>query len=164
MLVFDGGVLAASGLILFSIATNWYEKGFIVDGARETVTRHLLSGNAGIQRPLLPILAGFTVVEVVLNMRWLRASQRAWRAHRGVVLLLCAVQLVLVVSCMLSSPLWAASLANIGISINAGPGGWIALGGAVIGLLAAVGRAFAGRTALGRSAPLPGRPRGLAGS
>jgi ribosomal protein L40E len=153
MLAFDYGIIAAGGIVLFSITASWYEKRTFVNGVPLTVTRHLLAGNAGIQRPLVPIVAGLMIIEVVLNMVRMRGRREAWRRHRAVVLLLCVVELVLVVSCMLSSPLSADSLANIGISINTGPGGWIALCGAAIGLLAALGRAFTGSTALG------GQPR-----
>lgn len=163
MLAFDDAIIAASGIVLISTAINWYQTTRVVNGVRETLTRHLLSGNAGIQRPLVPIVAGLTVIEVVANMVRLRRSQQAWRAHRGVVMLLCVVEFALVVSCMLSSPLSVDSLANIGISINTGPGGWVALCGAIVGMVAAFGRMFAGRSALGRSSPIPSRTRGPAG-
>jgi len=159
MLAFDYGIIAGSGIVLLSTTTNWYQTSAVVNGVRETLTRHLLSGNAGIQRPLVPIVAGLTVIEVVLNMVWLRTSQQAWRAHRGVVMLLCVAEFVLIVSCMLSSPLGIDSLGNVGISINTGPGGWIALCGAIVGIIAAFGRMFAGRSALGRSTPMPSRAR-----
>lgn len=160
MLSLDYGIIAASGIVLFSTTISWYRASVVINGVRETLTRSLLSGNVGIQRPLVPIVAGLTVIEVVLNMVWLRTSQQAWKAHRGVIMLLCVVEFVLVVSCMLSSPLGANSLANIGISINTGPGGWVALCGAIVGIIAAFGRMFAGRSALGRSTPVPSRARG----
>jgi len=159
--VLDCGILAASGVVLLSITLSWYQASAVVAGVRETVTRHLLSGDAGIQRPLVPIVAGLIVIEVVWNMVRLRTHRQAWAAHRGAVMLLCVVQFVLVVSCMLSSPLSANSLANIGISINTGPGAWVALCAAVVGAVMAFGRMFAGGPALGRAMPSsrPDRPR-----
>jgi hypothetical protein len=163
MLAFDYGIIAASAVVLLSTTVNWYQTSVVLNGVRVVLTRHLLSGNAGIQRPLVPIVAALTVVEVVLNMARLRTTQQAWRLHRGAVMLLCVLEFVLVVSCMLSSPLSADSLANIGISINTGPGGWIALCGASVGVIAAFGRMFAGRSALGQSRSMPSRSGGPAG-
>jgi hypothetical protein len=154
MLAFDYGIIAASVIVLFSATLTWYQTTLAVEGVRHTITRHLLSGNAGIQRPLVVIVAALTIVEVVLNMVNLHTRHRAWRAHRGVVVLLCVAEFVLVTSSMLSSPLSPDRLANIGISIDTGPGGWVALCGAVLGVIAAFGRMFAGRSALGRSNPV----------
>lgn len=164
MLALDCGIIAGSGIVLGSILLNWYEAKVVVKGVRVTVVRRLLSGHAGIQRPLVPIVAVLIVIEVLVNLARHRTTQEAWRAHRGVVMFLCVLQFVLVVSCMLSSPLSANSLANIGISINTGPGGWVALAGAIVGVLAGFARMFAGRPSLGRSAPAPVRARGTARS
>lgn len=160
MLTLDCAIIAAGLVVLLSTTISWYETSVVVHGVRETLSRHLLSGRLGIQRPLVPIVAGVTVIEVLLNMARVRARQEAWRSQRGVVMLLCVLQFVLVVSCILSSPLSSNSLANIGISLDTGPGGWLALGGASLGLLVAFARLFAGRSALGRSTPLPSRTRG----
>jgi len=160
MLSLDCAIIAAAFVVLLSTTISWYETSAVVHGVRETLSRRLLSGRVGIQRPLVPIVAGVTVTEVLLNMARVRSRQEAWRSHRGVVMLLCVVQLVLVVSCILSSPLGSNSLANIGISLDTGPGGWLALSGASAGLLVAFGRLFAGRPALGRSTALSSRARG----
>jgi hypothetical protein len=164
MLAFDDGIIAGSAIVLLSTTITWYQTNVVIHGLREVLKRSLLSGNAGIQRPLVPIVAALTVMEVLLNMVRLHTSQQAWRRHRGVVMFLCVFELVLVVSCMLSSPLGADSLSNIGISINTGPGSWVALCGAAVGVIAAFGRMFAGRSALGRSTPTPSRARNPAGS
>lgn len=147
----EWAVVAAAITVLVSLAVNWYQATVLVRGSRETVTRHLLSGNAGIQRWMVPVCAVLVVGEVLANRIWCRQSRRQWRPHRGVLMLLCVVQLVLVASCMASSPLSPDLLANIGISINVGPGSWVALGGAVVGVGAAFGRMFSGGPQLGRS-------------
>jgi hypothetical protein len=147
----EWAVVAAAISVLVSLALNWYEATVLVRGSRETVTRHLLSGNAGIQRWLVPVCAVLVVGEVMANRVWCRQSRRQWRPHRGVLMLLCVVQLVLVASCMASSPLSPDLLANIGISVNVGPGSWVALVGAVVGVGAAFGRMFSGGPQLGRS-------------
>jgi hypothetical protein len=162
MLVLDWGIIVGSGIVLASILLNWYQAKLVVKGVRVTVVRHLLSGDAGIQRPLVPIVAVLIVIEVLVNLARQRSTHEAWRAHRGVVMVLCVLQFVLVASCMLSSPLSANSLSNIGISVDTGPGGWVALAGAVVGVLAGCARMFAGRPALGRSAPTPLRAGGTA--
>jgi hypothetical protein len=50
MLALDYAIICAAGLVLLSTAVNWYQITVKVAGVRATVTRHLLSGHAGIQR------------------------------------------------------------------------------------------------------------------
>jgi hypothetical protein len=151
----DYGVLAAAVLVLVSLALNWYQATVTVRGVRQTVTLHLLSGNAGIQRPLVPTIAGLIVAEVLANRIWFHKSQQEWKFHRGAVLSLCTLSFLLVGSCMLSSPLSPNLLANIGISINVGPGSWVALLGAVAGIVVALVRMFSGRPGLAHYARRP---------
>jgi hypothetical protein len=157
MLAFDYGIIAASGLVLLSTTITWYQARIVVVGGRETLTRHLLSANAGIQRWLVPIVAALIITEVVLNMLWLRSSHREWKLHRGIAMLLCVVDLGLVVGCLASSPFGGVNLANLGLQFDLGPGAWLALSGAIAGILAAFARMFAGRPALTRSAVAPSR-------
>jgi hypothetical protein len=161
---FDYVIMAGSVVVLLSTPITWYQKRLVVHGVVQTITRRLLSGNAGIQRPLVLVVAVLIVVEVIANLRSVHRYQEAWRRHRGAVMVLCIVQFVLVVSCILSSPLGANSLSNIGISVNTGPGGWVALTGSIVGVLAAFGRMFAGNSALGRSTSKPSGARGRAGA
>jgi hypothetical protein len=162
MSVLDLGIIIGSAIVLASLLLNWYQAQVVVRGVRVTVVRHLLSADAGIQRPLVAVVAVLIAIEVVANFAWQRKAHEAWRPHRGVVMFLCVLQFVLVTSCMLSSPLSANSLANIGISLDTGPGGWVALAGAIVGVLAGGARMFAGRPALGRSAPASLRAGGTA--
>jgi hypothetical protein len=151
----DYGVLAAAVVVLVSLALNWYQASVTVHGVRETVTLHLLSGNAGIQRPLVPTVAGLIVAEVLANRVWFHKSRQEWKFHRGAVLSLCTLSFLLVGSCTLSSPLSPNLLANIGISINVGPGSWVALLGAVGGIVVALVRMFSGRPGLAYYATRP---------
>ena len=147
----DWAAAAGAAVVLASLGINWYQATVVVGGTPETITRHLLSGDAGIQRWMVPVCAVLIVAEVVANRAWTGRSRRQWRSYRGLLLLLCVVEVVLVASCMLSSPLSPDLLANIGISINIGPGSWVALGGALGGVGAAFARMLSGGPQLGRS-------------
>jgi hypothetical protein len=164
MLVFDYVIVAASAVVLLSTAINFYEYSRVVTGLRQTVTRHLLSDDAGVQRWLVPIVAGLIVIEVVLNIAWVRSSHREWRLHRGVAMVLCVLSLVFVVNAMAASPFGGFNLNNFGIQFDLAPGGWVAFCGAVLGVMAACARMFAGRPALTRSGPARPRAQNPAGS
>jgi hypothetical protein len=157
MLALDYGIIAASGLVVLSTAINWYQASVVVAGERETLRRHLLSGSPGTQRWLVPIVAGLILTEVLLNMVWLRSSHREWKLHRGSAMFLCVADAVLVVNAMAASPFGGANLNNLGIQLDLGPGAWVALCGALVGIIAAFARMFAGRPALTRSAPTRSR-------
>lgn len=146
MLWFDYAVMSCAVVVLLTLFMPWYAEH--VHGA--TVTRRLLSGDAGIQRPLVPVVAGILILEGVANLWVLGLAGREWRYHRGVAFLLCVLNLILVGSSAASSPFTSENLSNLGIGLNPGLGAWLAIAGAATGIAAAVGRGFCGRPALTR--------------
>ncbi len=149
--ILDGAVTVGALAVIVSLGLSWYAASATVHGHVETITRHLLSGNFGIQRPLVPIVAAVTVIEVLANASLARRAQGEWSRHRAALVFFCALDLVLVVSSMLSSPLSPNRLSNLGISVNAGAGSYVALAGAAFAMFAASLRMFSGSPALGRS-------------
>jgi hypothetical protein len=77
---------------------------------------------------------------------------------------LALANLVLVGDCMASSPFGGAGLSNLGIQFALGPGAWVALSGAGLGVIVGFARLFAGRPALTRLEPTLSRPQAAAGS
>jgi len=153
MSALDSCLVVSGVIVLVSLAIVWYTKSVVTVARRVTLERHLLSGNAGIQRWLVPIVAVSMIVEALVNLRRLSRWQHDWRRHRGVAVVLALANFVLVVSCMATSPFGGETLANLGVQFAVGPGGWVALGGAIVGIVVGTARMFVGAPALGRSAP-----------
>lgn len=144
----DVALLAAAVVVFVSSLLVWYERTVRVHGLFVRVTAGLLSGNAGIQRPLVPAVAGFLVAEVVANRLVAARHARELRWHRGVVLAGFFAEVVLVASCIASSPLSPDQLANLGISLDPAPASFVGLGAAGAGLVVAMLRMFSGRPSL----------------
>jgi hypothetical protein len=152
MLVFDYSLIGCAGLILATLALPWYSARL----GGLTVTAHLLSGNAGVQRALVPVVASLLIVEGFANIVIFRLSDREWRYHRGGAFLLCVAGIIVVGSSAATSPFAPGTLDNLGISLAPGLGAWLAIAGAVLGLLMSIGRAFSGRPALTRMTAVRG--------
>lgn len=147
----DYGMLAAALVVCASSLLVWYERTTTIHGANVTVTARLLSGDAGVQRPLVPAIAGFLAAEILLNRLTAVRGGHELRWHRAIVLASCVAEVVLVGSCIASSPLSPNQLANLGISLNPAPGSFVGLVAAGVALLIALLRMFSGRPSLAGS-------------
>jgi hypothetical protein len=150
ILALDFSLLLGAVLTFASVFMPWYQATI----GPVTVTRLLLAGQAGFFRWLVPVLAGALVLEAAASLGVFLTTDRESIVHRGLGFGLAVFSLVFVVVATASSPFAPISLSGMDIGIAPAAGGYLAIAGAVVAVLAAFARMFAGRPALTRSAAI----------
>lgn len=140
-LLFDGlSVIGAAAVMIGALLLAWLFVPGLAKGT-EAFTLHDF-GDALAVRWLVPIIAASIVVEVLAASRWSR-----W-PRRSLLAVLSAAQAAIVLVALVKHGIY-------GADTSLGKGAWLALGGAILGIVAAVGRAIPSRVAPATADPPP---------